>query len=173
MAKRGNRIPGAGTDGRRGEIIFQMMLSQVKKRKTVAVSNIDTLSPADRAAHEGFHAPGVQSFLFTPLFYGRRICWGSSAVMPSSSRWYGRRETQSLVKCVGSTIVNALLRQQAEKAPAEVRETILRFVKPTPPANGDNIFEYEGPIEVVEEELQPPDSRTGTSRRVNRRTRAC
>jgi PAS domain S-box-containing protein len=130
---------------------FSMMLGQVKKRKTVAVSDIDTLSPADRAAHEGFHAHGVQSFLFTPLFYGRRLLGiiGCDAVKQPVA-W--SRETQSLVKCVGGTIVNALLRQQAEKAPAEVRETILRFVKPTPPANGDNIFEYEGPIEVVEEE---------------------
>jgi PAS domain S-box-containing protein len=130
---------------------FSKILSQVKKRKTVAISNIGTLTPADRAAHQGFHAPGAQSFLFTPLFFGRYLLGviGCDAVKQPAV-W--SREIQNLVKCVGSIIVNALLRQQAETSPAEIRETLLQFVKPAPPAEGDILLEYEGPIEILDNE---------------------
>ncbi|BBO71904.1 hypothetical protein DSCA_58340 [Desulfosarcina alkanivorans] len=130
---------------------FAKMLGQVKKQKTVAVSDIDRLSPADRAAHEGFHSPGARSFLLSPLFYGRYLLGviGCDAVKQPAT-W--SRETRSLVKCVGSTIVHALIRQQAETAPAEIRETLLGFVEPARPANGDTIFDYEGPIEIIDDE---------------------
>ena len=51
---------------------FSRILSQVKKSSThPPVADIDTLAAIEHAAHERFHAPGVKSFLFTPLFYGR------------------------------------------------------------------------------------------------------
>ncbi len=129
---------------------FYRVLSQVKKRSTVCVADIDTLTPEIRAAHEGFHAPEVKSFLFTPLFYGRYLLGiiGCDAVRQPVA-W--SQETQRLVSCVGGTIVNALLRRQAEKAPAKIRETILQFVKPSPQNGGDDLLEYEGPIEILDD----------------------
>ncbi len=128
---------------------FSRVLSRVKNRATVAVADINTLAPLDRAAHEGFHAPGVKSFLFTPLFYGRYLLGiiGCDAVKQPAA-W--SRETQSLLKCVGGIIVNGLLRRQLEKAPAKIRGTILQFVASGPQAAGDDFLEYEGPIEVID-----------------------
>ncbi|MBC2710358.1 MAG: PAS domain S-box protein [Desulfosarcina sp.] len=127
---------------------FSSMLGQVKKRSTVTVSNINTLAPVDRAAHDEFHAPGVKSFLFATLFYGRYLLGiiGCDAVKQPVA-W--SRETQSLIQCVGGTIVNALLRRQVEKAPAKIRETILQFVVPGLQTGSDNLQEYEGPIEII------------------------
>ena len=128
---------------------FSRVLGQMKKRSTITVSDIDTLAPVDRAAHEGFHAPGVKSFLFTPLYYGRYLLGiiGCDAVKQPVA-W--SLETQHLVECVGGTIVNALLRRQVEKAPAEIRETILQFVTPAPQTGSDDLLEYEGPIETID-----------------------
>jgi PAS domain S-box-containing protein len=128
---------------------FSRMLSQVKKSSTISIADIGTLAPVDCAAHEGFHAPGVQSFLFTPLFYGRYLLGiiGCDAVKQSVD-W--SKETQRLVKCVGSAIVNALIRRQAVQAPANVCETILQFVKPSPQSGNDDLLEYEGPIDIMD-----------------------
>ena len=129
--------------------VFSRVLNQVKKRSTITVSDIDTLAPVDRTAHVGFHAPGVKSFLFTPLFYGRYLLGiiGCDAVKKPLT-W--SREDQNLVKCVGIAIVNALLRRQAEKAPANILETILQFVKPAPQSVNDDLLEYEGLIEIMD-----------------------
>jgi hypothetical protein len=128
---------------------FSRMLSQVKKSSMISVANIETLAPVDFAAHKGFHAPGVQSFLFTPLFYGRYLLGiiGCDAVKQPVD-W--SNETQRLIKCVGSAIVNALIRRQAMQAPATIRETILQFVKPSPQTGNDDLLEYEGPIEIMD-----------------------
>ena len=134
---------------------FSRILSQVKQSSTVSVADIDTLAAIEHAAHEGFHAPGVKSFLFTPLFYGRYLIGiiGCDAVRQPTD-W--SRETQNLVKCVGSTIVNALIRKQAQKAPAKVRETILQFFSPAPHTSDDDSLEYEGPIEVIDSDDSTP-----------------
>ena len=125
------------------------MLSQVKKSSTISIADIETLAPVDCAAHERFHSPGVKSFLFTPLFYGRYLLGiiGCDAVKQSVD-W--SKETQRLVKCVGSAIVNALIRRQAVQAPPKIRETILQFVKPSPQAGSNDLLEYEGPIEIMD-----------------------
>ena len=128
---------------------FSRMLSQVKKSSTITVADIDTLAPVDSAAHEGFHAPGVKSFLFTPLFYDRYLLGiiGCDAVKQSVD-W--SKETQGLLKCAGSAVVNALIRRQAVQAPAKIRETILQFVKPSPQTGNKDLLEYEGPIEIMD-----------------------
>ena len=132
---------------------FSRVLSQVKKSSTVTVADMDTLTAVDYADHERFHSPGVKSFLFTPLFYGRYLLGiiGCDAVKQPVA-WSS--ETQNLVKCVGSTIVNALIRRQAQKAPAKIRETILQFVTPGAQAAGDDLIDYEGPIEIIDSEVR-------------------
>ena len=136
---------------------FSRILSQLKKRRPIAVADLATLAAVDRAVHAKFHAPGVKSFLFAPLFYGRYLLGiiGCDAVKQPVV-W--SQETHSLIKCVGVTIVNALLRRQAEKAPASIRESILQFVKPTLPTSTDNILEYEGLIEISDDD---PDTTDG------------
>lgn len=128
---------------------FAGMLGRLKQRSTIGIADIEALAPAERAAHEGFHAPGARSVLFTPLFFGRSFLGiiGCDAVKQAVA-W--SRESQRLVKCVGGSIVNALLRRQAEKAPAEIRRTILQFVAPAPRTTGDELLEYEGPIEIMD-----------------------
>ncbi len=132
---------------------FSGLLGQVKKSSAIAVADIDTLTAVDCAAHEGFHAPGVKSFLFTPLFYGRYLLGviGCDAVKQPVA-W--SVETQNLVKCVGGTIVNALIRRQAQKAPAKIRETILQFVAPGPPSASEDLIDYDGPIEIIDEGIR-------------------
>ena len=136
---------------------FSRVLSQMKKSSTISVTDIDTLTAVDYAAHEGFHAPGVKSFLFTPLFYGRYLLGiiGCDAVKQPAA-WSS--ETQNLVKCVGSTIVNALIRRQAQKAPAKIRETILQFVAPGPQSASDDLMDYEGPIEIIDDEIEAEEA---------------
>ncbi len=136
---------------------FSRVLSQVKKSSTISVADIDTLPAVDYAAHENFHAPGVKSFLFTPLFYGRYLLGiiGCDAVKQPVA-WSS--ETQNLVKCVGSTIVNALIRRQAQKAPAKIRETILQFVAPGPQSVSDDLIDYDGPIEIIDDEIRAEEA---------------
>ena len=136
---------------------FSRVLSQLKKSSTISVADIDTLTAVDSAAHEGFHAPGVKSFLFTPLFYGRFLLGiiGCDAVKQTVD-WSS--ETQNLVKCVGSTIVNALIRRQAQKAPAKIRETILQFVAPGPQSISDDLIDYDGPIEIIDDEIRTEEA---------------
>ena len=83
------------------------------------------------------------------MFYGRYLLGiiGCDAVKQSVD-W--SKETQRLVKCVGSAIVNALIRRQAVQAPPKIRETILQFVKPSPQAGSNDLLEYEGPIEIMD-----------------------
>jgi PAS domain S-box-containing protein len=140
---------------------FSRVMGQVKQHSTIAVEDIGTLTAADSVAHEGFHAPGVKSFLFTPLFYGRYLLGiiGCDAVKQPVA-W--SKETQNLVKCVGSTIVNALIRRQAQNAPAKIRETILRFVEPAPQDARDDLLEYDGPIEIIDNE-----TRAGAAQKAN------
>ncbi|MFO7716748.1 PAS domain S-box protein [Desulfosarcina sp.] len=127
---------------------FSRVLGQVKKRSTVSVADIAALAPMDQAAHAGFHAPGVKSFLFTPLFFGRYLLGiiGCDAVRAPLA-WSG--ETQSLAKCVGGSIVAALLRRQTEKAPAGLRDILFQFVDSGSETGGD-LLEYEGPVEVID-----------------------
>lgn len=128
---------------------FSGILGQMKKRRTVTVSDREALPPADRAAHDRFHAPGARSLLFTPLFYGRYLLGiiGCDAVRQPVV-W--SKDTLSLVRCVGGAIVNALIRKQAEKSPPKIRETILRFVQPAPQTGSDDFEEYKGPIEAID-----------------------
>jgi len=136
---------------------FSRVLSQMKKSSTIVVADIDALTAVDSAAHEGFHAPGVKSFLFTPLFYGRYLLGiiGCDAVKQAVA-WSS--ETQNLVKCIGSTIINALIRRQAQKAPAAVRETILQFVAPAPQPLNDDLIDYDGPIEIIDNEIKAEEA---------------
>lgn len=133
---------------------FSGVVNQVKKRSTVAITNFQALAPELRAAHKGFHASGVQSLLFSPLFFGRYLLGiiGCDAVK-QPLEW--PMETQSLVKCTGGAIVNALFRRRAERAPAKVRDTLLQFVDPGTESVTDELLEYEGPIEVVGNEADP------------------
>jgi PAS domain S-box-containing protein len=128
---------------------YARLLDRIKKGNSVAVSNLDRLSQADRIAHDGFHAHDVQSFLLAPLFYGRNLLGviGCDAVR-QPVKW--PRETRRLVKCVGGTIINALIRRQAEQAPADSRAALLQFVPPSRPTDGGTLLEYEGPIEIID-----------------------
>jgi PAS domain S-box-containing protein len=132
---------------------FSRILNQVKKNSTLTVADIGNLAAVDFAAHEKFHAPGVKSFLFTPLFYGRYLLGiiGCDTVKKPVA-WSS--EIQNLVKCTGSAIVNALIRQQAQKAPASIRETILQFVKPGPQGGSEDLLDYDGPIEIIEKGIK-------------------
>jgi PAS domain S-box-containing protein len=132
---------------------FSSLMGRVKKHRTIAVEDIGGLAAADYDANERFHSPGVKSVLLTPLFYGRYLLGviGCDAVKQPVA-W--SRETQNLVKCVGSTIVNALIRRQAQKAPATIRETILQFVAPGPQSVGDDLIDYDGPIEILDNEIE-------------------
>lgn len=128
---------------------FIGMLRKIKHQATISVADINDLSPSDRSSHEGFHAVGTQSMLFTPLVYGRRLLGiiGCDAVR-QPVRW--PREIHQLVNCIGIAIVQALVRAQTEKAPASVRRPILELVAPTPVAD-NRIPEYDGPIEILDE----------------------
>ncbi len=136
---------------------FSRVLSQMKKSSTISVADVDTLTAVDSAAHEGFHAPGVKSFLFTPLFFGRYLLGiiGCDAVKQPVA-WSS--ETRNLVKCVGSTIVNALIRRQAQKAPTNIRETILQFVAPGPQSASEDLIDYDGPIEIIDNEIEAEEA---------------
>ena len=139
---------------------FSPLIDQAKKRNTVAVADIAAL-PADiRKVHGKFHAPGVRALLYTPLFHGRYLLGiiGCETVRQPIA-W--SIDTQHLVKCVGRAIVNALLRRQAEKLPAKIRETILQFVAPATAAASEEPFEYEGPIEVIDSEPAPAPADEG------------
>jgi hypothetical protein len=87
--------------------------------------------------------------MITPLFYGRRLLGiiGCDAVRHPVA-W--SRETRSLIKCVGSAVVNALLRRRIEEIPAKTRESLFQFVAPAAAAVDENLLEYEGPIEVID-----------------------
>jgi PAS domain S-box-containing protein len=125
------------------------LLGRMKKGNSVAVSNLDRLSQADRIAHDGFHAQGVQSFLLAPLFYGRNLLGiiGCDAVR-QPLEW--PPETRRLLTCVGATIIHALIRRQTGREPADRRASLFQFVPPSMPTGGDDLFEYEGPIEIVD-----------------------
>jgi hypothetical protein len=124
------------------------VLSQLKHRRTIRVEDVDALPPPQRAAHEGFHAPGVRSLLFTPLFYSRYLLGiiGCDAVKQPVA-W--SPETLNLLKCIGGAVVNALLRRQAEKTPAPIRQRLLQFVSPAAASDIDDLPEYDGPIEIM------------------------
>jgi PAS domain S-box-containing protein len=125
------------------------LLGQIKNGNSVAVSNLERLSQADRIAHDGFHAHGVQSFLLAPLFYGRNLLGviGCDAVR-QPLEW--PPETRRLVQCIGVTIIHALIRRQAGRVPAASRASLLQLVSPSMSTDGDNILEYEGPIEIID-----------------------
>lgn len=125
------------------------LLDRMKKGNSIAVSNLDRLSQTDRIAHDGFHAHGVQSFLLAPLFYGRNLLGviGCDAVR-QQLEW--PPETRRLVKCVGAAIINALIRRQAGREPAGSRASLFQFVPPSMPTDADTLFEYEGPIEIID-----------------------
>lgn len=129
---------------------FIKVVGKVKNRSTVSIADVDTLPPDERDIHEGFHAAGVKSFLFTPLYYGRYLLGiiGCDAVRQTVA-W--SRETRQLINGIGVTIVSALVRRQTEKAPASSRQTIFQFVEPAVKTDSDNLHEYEGPIEIIDE----------------------
>ncbi len=131
---RGNQVqaPAVGRTGAMTAVFFDI-IAQLKTGRSIAVSD-NTQGPAQgRGRRDGLHAPGATSFLVTPLFYGRTLMGvigcdtvGRPAVWP--------RDTRLLVKSVGGAIVNALLRRHVERLPATVREPLLQFVDPAPPA---------------------------------------
>jgi PAS domain S-box-containing protein len=127
---------------------FSEVLGQLKQRRTISVADVAALPAPQRAAYEGLHAAGVRSLLLAPLFFGRYLLGviGCDAVKQKAA-WPS--ETRNLVKCTGSAIVYALLRRQAEEAPASVRQQILGFVKPSNMADIENLPEYDGPIEIM------------------------
>ena len=96
-------------------------------------------------------AAGCRSLFYAPLFYGRYLLGviGCDAVKRATA-WPS--ETQHLVKCAGVAIVNALVRRQAETGGATGRETLLQFVAPRAETVEEPLFEYEGPIEILESE---------------------
>jgi PAS domain S-box-containing protein len=128
---------------------FSHMVNQLKKRTTVAVADIQHLESAERGAYEAFHAPGVKAFLFSPLFYGRFLLGiiGCDAVQKPMA-WTA--ETKNLVKCMGTAIVNALVRRQVEQTPTDIRQSLLQFVKAESDIVIDEPYEYEGPIEIID-----------------------
>lgn len=124
------------------------LVSQLKRRSSVIVADYAAVSPEIQSAHDGLHAPGTKSLLCSPLFYGRYLLGilGCDAVKQQAA-W--SEETQRLLKCIGSAIVQALLRRRLENAPAKVRETLLQFVASATDLPDDELLEYEGPIEVI------------------------
>ena len=137
---------------------FIGVLKKIKHQATISVADINSLSPIDRSSHEGFHAAGTQSILFTPLVYGRRLLGiiGCDAVR-QPIRW--PREIHQLVKCIGIAIIQALVRAQTEKAPASVRRTVLELIAPTP-VTDKTIPEYDGPIEILDETVARDQTET-------------
>lgn len=129
---------------------FAQVLKKIKNQTVISITEIDTLSPSERDDHERFHASGVKSVIFTPLFYGRHLLGiiGCDAVR-QTVRW--SKEIQQLLGCIGIAIVQALVRAQTEKAPESVRRPILGLVEPASPAADDKVPEYDGPIEIVDE----------------------
>ncbi|BBO75122.1 hypothetical protein DSCW_25390 [Desulfosarcina widdelii] len=128
---------------------FSALLEPTKNGNVIAVEDLAELAPDVRAAHQTFHAAGIKSLIVTPLFYGHRLLGviGCDAVRQTVA-W--PRETCSLIKCVGGAIVNALLRRRLEETPAKTREPLFRFIAPTAATAGEDLFEYEGPIEVID-----------------------
>jgi PAS domain S-box-containing protein len=137
---------------------FLNILRKINQQSAASIADINTLPPAERAMHEGFHAAGVKSFLFAPLVYGRNLLGivGCDAVRQTAS-W--SRETQQLVKCIGSAIVHALIRRQTEKVPAHLRQSIFQLVPPTSPTAADLVPEYDGPIDIIDEGADIPDQK--------------
>jgi len=133
---------------------FSMLLEPTKNGSVIAVENLAEMAPDLRAAHEPFHASGVNSLMITPLSYGRRLLGviGCDAVQQPVA-W--SREIHSLIKCVGGAVVNALLRRRIEELPAKAQNSLFQFVAPIPATAGEDIFEYEGPIEPVDSTPEP------------------
>lgn len=138
---------------------YSGVMRQLKKRTAVCVDDVSAMPDTRRESHRGFHAPGAQAFLFAPLSYGRNIVGviGCDAV-GQAVHW--SNEDRQLVRYVGDAIVGALVRKQAEKAPAAVRERLLQFVA-TPPGTTDGAdVEYQGPIEILGDASSPPEAET-------------
>lgn len=133
---------------------FSALFAPTKNGSVLAIENLAELAPDVRAVHETFHAAGIKSLIVTPLFYGHRLLGviGCDAVRQPAT-W--PRETRSLIKCVGGAIVNALLRRRLEDTPAKTREPLLRFVAPAAATAGEDLFEYKGPIEVIDSAPAP------------------
>lgn len=133
---------------------FSTLLEPMKNGSVIAVENLAGMAPDLRAVHESFHAAGTRSLMITPLFYGRRLLGviGCDAVrQPVAWSW----DTRSLIKCIGGAVVNALLRRRIEEIPAKAQNPLFHFVAPVPPTTGEDIFEYEGPIEVIDSSPEP------------------
>jgi hypothetical protein len=128
---------------------YTHLLHQINKRSAVTVDHLNSQTADLRRAHEKFHAKGAQSLLCAPLVYGRALLGiiGCDAVKQAIA-W--TQETQHLVKAIGGAIVSALIRRQVEHAPDQYRETLLQLVTPRPQAVQDEPYEYEGPIELLE-----------------------
>lgn len=128
---------------------FAALFQPTYNGNIIAVENLAELVPDVRAVHETFHAAGIKSLIVTPLFYGHRLLGviGCDAVRQPVA-W--PRDTRSLIKCVGGAIVNALLRRRIEETPAKTREPLFRFVAPASGTAGEDLFEYKGPIEVID-----------------------
>jgi PAS domain S-box-containing protein len=129
---------------------FLKVFKKINNQNAVSIADVSTLAPTERTVHGDFHAVGVKSFLYTPLFYGRTLLGiiGCDAVKQPVD-W--PTETRQLVRCIGISIIQALIRRQTEKAPDSARESIFQLVEPMQPAEEDGVPEYDGPIEIVDE----------------------
>jgi len=128
---------------------FSVLLEPTKKGGTIAVENLAELPPDVRSVCKTFNAAGVKSLMAAPLFYGPRLLGiiGCDAVRHPVA-W--QRETRSLIKYVGSAVVNAMLRRRIEEIPAKTRESLFRFATPASATVDEDIIEYDGPIEVID-----------------------
>lgn len=127
---------------------FLPVVDQVRHRQTVSIPDVGALSAAERAAQAGFHVAGAKSLLFTPLYHGRSLLGiiGCDAVRQTVA-W--SRESERLIQSVGVGIVNALLRREIEGLAGDIRGHLFRFVGPPGNGAGDDIQDYDGPIEIV------------------------
>ena len=134
------------------------ILKKINQHHAASIADIDTLPPAERAIHERFHAAGVKSFWFAPLVYGRHLLGivGCDAVRQTVN-W--SKETQQLIKCIGTAIVQALIRRQTEKVPASIRQSIFQLVEPTASTIDESVPEYDGPIDIIDAGPAPPEQK--------------
>ena len=133
---------------------FTTLFEPTKQGDVTAVENLAEMAPDVRAVHEAFHAAGVKSLMITPLFYGRRLL-GVIGCDTVRKPVVWPRDTRSLIKCVGGAVVNALLRRRIEETPKKAQNPLFQFVASVPATAGEDIFEYEGPIEVIDSTPEP------------------
>ncbi|WP_155312525.1 GAF domain-containing protein [Desulfosarcina ovata] len=129
------------------------IVRRLKKRQVVSVADMATLTSVERGDFDGFQAIDAKALLIAPLFCGRQLLGiiGCDAVRQPVD-WSA--ENRRMLSLVGGAIVGALLRRQTENSAEGVQAQLLRFFEPPAavPPDGNTSYEYEGPIEIIDDE---------------------